>query len=91
MHVELHDMLFQMNQIACWVTCMLNNMKFSMLVNMHVSEHDMLFSDEPTLSWNSQTLDQIQVYTLSTYLNIPDFIAICHMISQWTYISPKNS
>ena len=28
---------------------MLNNMKFSMLVNMHVSEHDMLFSDEPTL------------------------------------------
>ena len=50
MHVELHDMLFQMNQIACWVTCMLNNMKFSMLVNMHVSEHVMLFSDEPTLN-----------------------------------------
>ena len=38
MHVELHDMLFQMHQIACWVTCMLNNMKFSMLVNMHVSD-----------------------------------------------------
>ena len=49
MPVDLYDMLFQMNQIACWVTCMLNNMKFSMLVNMHVSEHDMLFSDEPTL------------------------------------------
>ena len=49
MHVELHDTLFQMNQIACWVTCMLNNMKFSMFVNMHVSEHDMLFLDEPTL------------------------------------------
>ena len=28
---------------------MLNNMKFSMLVNMHVSEHVMLFLDEPTL------------------------------------------
>ena len=50
MHVELHDMLFQMNQIACWVTCMLSNMQFSMLVNMHVSEHDMLFSDDPTLN-----------------------------------------
>ena len=48
MHVQLHDMLFQMNQIACWVTCMLNYMKFSMLINMHVSEHDMLFLDEHT-------------------------------------------
>ena len=36
---------------------MLNNMKFSILVNMHVGEHDMLFLDEPTLKLTFMALE----------------------------------
>ena len=37
-----------MNEIACSVTFMLNNMKFSMLFSMYARFYGMLFSDELT-------------------------------------------